>query len=133
MDEQSSSASRFFYQAKVSKAERNMGLDDFEDVRIKTNISGLDDKPRIDGTIRETPVRKNTHPTVKPINLMTYLCRLITPEGGIVLDPFMGSGSTGISARLEGFRFLGMEMDEDYFEIAKTRIENYEMYRKFLK
>ena len=64
---------------------------------------------------------------------MTYLCRLITPEGGIVLDPFMGSGSTGIAARLEGFRFLGMEMDEDYFEIAKTRIENYEMYRKFLK
>ena len=64
---------------------------------------------------------------------MTYLCRLITPEGGIVLDPFMGSGSTGIAARLEGFRFVGMEMDEDYFKIAEARINSYEEYRKLLK
>ena len=64
---------------------------------------------------------------------MTYLCRLITPQGGIVLDPFMGSGSTGIAAQLEGFKFVGMEMDEDYFKIASTRIENFEKYRKFLK
>ena len=64
---------------------------------------------------------------------MTYLCRLVTPEGGIVLDPFMGSGSTGISALLEGFRFVGMEMDKDYFKIATARIEAYEEYRPLLK
>jgi len=126
-------ASRFFYQAKVSKAERNMGLDEFDEVKIKTNISGLDDKPREDGSIRQTPSRKNTHPTVKPVALMAYLCRLVTPPNGIVLDPFMGSGSTGIAARLEGFKFLGMELDKDYFKIAESRIENFEEYRKFLK
>ena len=64
---------------------------------------------------------------------MAYLCRLITPTGGIVLDPFMGSGSTGIAAQLEGFRFVGMEMDNDYFKIAEARIDNYEKYKKFLK
>jgi hypothetical protein len=126
-------ASRFFYQAKVSKAERNMGLDEFEEVKIKTNISGLDDKPREDGSIRETPSKKNTHPTVKPVALMSYLVRLVTPPNGIVLDPFMGSGSTGIAAQLEGFRFVGMEMDADYFKIAEARIENFEEYRKFIK
>lgn len=103
LDEQSGSSSRFFYVAKVSKKERNLSTDN------------------------------NNHPTVKPINLMTYLCRLITPQGGIVLDPFMGSGSTGIAARLEGFRFLGMELDEDYFKIAEARIDNYEEYRTLLK
>jgi site-specific DNA-methyltransferase (adenine-specific) len=74
-----------------------------------------------------------TDPTLKPINLMTYLCRLITPPGGIVLDTFMGSGSTGISACLEGFRFVGMELQEDYFKIAEARINNFEEYRKLLK
>lgn len=98
-------ASRFFYIAKVSKAERNMGLDELN----------------------------NVHPTLKPINLMTYLCRLITPKGGIILDPFMGSGSTGIAARLEGFDFIGMEMDPEYFKIAEARIENFEKYKKFIK
>jgi DNA modification methylase len=83
--------------------------------------------------IEQSTVDKNGHPTLKPVNLMTYLCRLITPQGGIVLDPFMGSGSTGIAAQLEGFKFVGMEMDEDYFKIATARIENYEKYRKFLK
>jgi site-specific DNA-methyltransferase (adenine-specific) len=126
-------ASRFFYVAKVSKKERNLGLDGFEDKKEKSNISGLDDKPRLDGTIRETPSKKNNHPTLKPINLMNYLCRLITPPGGIVLDPFMGSGSTGISACLEGFRFVGMELDEDYFKIAEARVNNFEEYRKLLK
>ena len=125
-------ASRFFYQAKVSKAERNMGLDGFEEKKLH-NINQLDDRLRLDGTLRETPIHKNHHPCVKPINLMSYLCRLITPEGGIVLDPFMGSGSTGIAAQLEGFRFVGMEMDEEYMKIATARIENYEKYKKFIK
>jgi site-specific DNA-methyltransferase (adenine-specific) len=67
-------------------------------------------------------LKKNTHPTVKPTALMAYLCRLITPPNGIVLDPFMGSGSTGKAAVKEGFSFVGCELDPDYFEIAKARI-----------
>ena len=117
-------ASRFFYQAKVSKAERNMGLDLVEGKEVvRQGLAGE----------KNNPVHKNSHPTVKPINLMTYLCRLITPQNGIILDPFMGSGSTGIAAQLEGFRFVGMEMDNDYFKIAESRINNYEKYKKFLK
>ena len=65
----------------------------------------------------------NAHPTVKPTDLMRYLCRLVTPVGGVVLDPFMGSGSTGRGAVLEGFGFIGIELDEGYFRIAKSRIE----------
>lgn len=65
----------------------------------------------------------NTHPTVKPTDLMRYLCRLVTPPGGIVLDPFMGSGSTGKAATMEGFRFIGIERDEGYFSIANARIK----------
>lgn len=64
----------------------------------------------------------NTHPTVKPTELMRYLCRLVTPPGGTVLDPFMGSGSTGRGAVLEGFGFVGIEMDAGYFDIADARI-----------
>ena len=113
-------ASRFFYQAKVSKAERNMGLDLVEGKEvIRQGLAGENNNP----------VHKNSHPTVKPVSLMAYLCRLITPPNGIVLDPFMGSGSTGIAAQLEGFRFVGMEMDSDYFKIAEARIENYEKYK----
>lgn len=65
----------------------------------------------------------NKHPTVKPTELMRYLCRLVTPKNGIVLDPFMGSGSTGKAAVIEGFNFIGIELDEEYFKIAKERIE----------
>lgn len=72
----------------------------------------------------------NNHPTVKPVNLMAYLCRLITPPGGIVLDPFTGSGSTGIGARLEGFRFFGIEREEEYVNIARKRINDFKSYRK---
>ena len=66
----------------------------------------------------------NKHPTVKPTDLMRYLCRLVTPPSGVVLDPFMGSGSTGKAAMLEGFRFIGIELDQGYFDIAKQRIDN---------
>ncbi len=124
-------ASRFFYQAKVSKKERNMGLDGFEDKIIEGRDKGQDERA-VAFKKRPTPT-KNTHPTLKPINLMTYLCRLVTPPNGIVLDPFMGSGSTGISAQLEGFRFIGMEMEEEYFRIAEARIENWEKYKEFKK
>jgi len=67
----------------------------------------------------------NKHPTVKPIDLMRYLCKLITPPGGIVLDPFMGSGSTGCAALLDGFKFIGMELDVEYFKIAESRINHF--------
>ena len=130
-------ASRFFYCAKVSKAERNMGLDGFEDkiTPVNTGINSTDEngnKVRNDGSIIPPLVAKNTHCTVKPITLMSYLIKLVTPVNGIILDPFMGSGSTGIAAQLNGFRFCGMEMSEEYFKIAEARIENYELYRKFL-
>jgi site-specific DNA-methyltransferase (adenine-specific) len=133
-------ASRFFYQAKVSKKERNMGLDNFEEKqkiyfskKSRMKEQGTEEDEPSDGMERFTSIQKNNHPTVKPVSLMAYLCRLITPPNGIILDPFMGSGSTGIAAQLEGFRFVGMEMDEDYFKIAETRIENYESYREFIK
>lgn len=64
----------------------------------------------------------NKHPTVKSTKLMSYLCRLVTPPGGVVLDPFMGSGSTGVAAKAEGFDFVGIEREADYFETSKKRI-----------
>jgi site-specific DNA-methyltransferase (adenine-specific) len=64
----------------------------------------------------------NNHPTVKPTDLMRYLCRLVTPPGGVVLDPFMGSGSTGKAAMLEGFQFIGIDISDEYLEIARARI-----------
>ena len=119
-------ASRFFYCAKVSKKERNLGLDDFEDnpISINTphNSKSLEDRYKM--------VTKNNHPTIKPVDLMRYLCRLITPKGGIILDPYMGSGSTGIAALLEDFRFCGMEMDEEYMKISEARIKEYKKYDK---
>jgi site-specific DNA-methyltransferase (adenine-specific) len=128
-------ASRFFYCPKASKKDRNEGLDGFEDKESKTQFVQDSNEGRNMSAKYQAlrPARKNTHPTVKPINLMAYLCRLITPEGGIVLDPFMGSGSTGVAAQLEGFRFVGMEQDKSYFDIASARIESYEKYKKFKK
>ena len=75
----------------------------------------------------------NTHPTVKPIKLMRYLCRLITPKGGTVLDPFMGSGSTGIAAKDEGFEFIGIEREKEYFEIAERRVSVASPLEEFMK
>lgn len=124
MDEQSGGTSRFFYRAKVSKKERNLGLDGFDENEVvRQGLAGE----------KNNPIHKNNHPTVKPINLLTYLCRLITPPNGVVLDPFMGSGSTGIAALLEGFDFIGMELEKDYYEIAEQRIKNYELYKKIIK
>jgi site-specific DNA-methyltransferase (adenine-specific) len=76
-----------------------------------------------DVTGRFVTLRQNIHPTVKPTDLMAYLIRLVTPKGGIVLDPFMGSGSTGKAAVREGMNFIGIERETEYFEIAKSRIE----------
>jgi hypothetical protein len=92
----SGSAARFFYCPKASKKDRNEGCGELE--------------------------KGNNHATVKPTALMAYLCRLITPTGGVVLDPYMGSGSTGKAAVREGFSFVGIELDKDYYEIAKARV-----------
>ena len=75
---------------------------------------------------------KNTHPTVKPVELMRYLCRLVTPKGGVVLDPFMGSGSTGMAAKDEGFDFIGIEKDEEYFKICESRIGRFAPLMDFM-
>jgi len=125
-DKEQGSASRFFYCAKASKKERNAGLDGFEEKQIVTfaTANGTSGKPSSISEGRDTRY-KNHHPTVKPIALMRYLSRLITPKNGIVLDPFMGSGTTGIACKLEGFEFVGIEIDKEYFKIAEARIENY--------
>jgi DNA modification methylase len=125
-------ASRFFYCPKVSKKERNAGCEELEEKENKevfgkgfSTSTKLVTEEQINSGIVDRDKVKNNHPTVKPIALMAYLCRLVTPPNGIVLDPFMGSGSTGCAAIQEGFRFVGMELDEDYFEIATKRIEHY--------
>jgi site-specific DNA-methyltransferase (adenine-specific) len=110
-----------------------MGLDGFEDKILKSNQINVEKITGREVTNPKESIVKNTHPTIKPVALMSYLVRLVTPPNGIVLDPFMGSGSTGIAAQLEGFRFVGMEMDPDYFKIAEARINSYEEYRKFIK
>ena len=117
------SAARFFYCAKASKADRDEGLEGFVKTSggMVSNTSGQHMTRRDEGY--EVAPRANNHPTVKPTDLMRYLCRLITPPGGVVLDPFMGSGSTGKAAMLEGFGFIGIEREEPYFRIAKSRIE----------
>ena len=108
-------AARFFYTPKACKDDRDDGCD-----AIEARVTRCMENP--DTRDRPTPMKSNFHPTVKPTDLMRYLCRMVTPTGGIVLDPFTGSGSTGRGAVLEGFRFIGCEMDADYIEIAKARI-----------
>ena len=139
-------ASRFFYCPKTSKRDRNEGLDEFEDKEgLRTTGKGLSNVIRKcpthgksipsgyatyecgckfefsdEQTVKST---KNIHPTVKPTDLMLYLIRLVTPKGGITLDPFMGSGSTGKAAIRGGFDFIGIEREKEYMEIAEARIQ----------
>jgi len=117
----SNSAARFFYCAKASKAERNMGLDDFPDKVNK--ITNMYEMERNDGTIRELAHKKNYHPTVKPIKLMEYLVRLVTPKEGIVLEPFAGSGTTLIACKQQGFNYIGIEREQEYCDIAEARLK----------
>ena len=129
----SGSAARFFYCAKASKKDRNEGLDGFigKEVGAKGNglarqcatcgASVLDGCQCVDRTF-VNPTRANHHPTVKPTSLMQYLVRLVTPLNGTVLDPFLGSGSTGKAAMYEGFNFVGIELTPEYLPIAKARI-----------
>ena len=103
-DDAGGSAARYFYSAKASRAERELGLEDFAPVG--------------DGE------RRNNHPCVKPVSVMRWLVRLVTPPGGTILDPYTGSGTTGVAAALEdgGFDFIGCELSREYVEIARARI-----------
>lgn len=116
------SAARFFYCAKASKRDREDGCSDLptKPGGMVSNTSGQHIMRR-DGAAPGPAA--NHHPTVKPTNLMRYLCRLVTPPGGLILDPFTGSGSTGRGAVLEGFRFIGCELSPEYSAIATARIE----------
>jgi DNA modification methylase len=132
----SGSASRFFYTAKASKGERNKGLEGFEEKQT-TGGGGLTANKKEDGSYETASAggkygsikakQTNNHPTVKPVELMRYLCRLITPPNGVILDPYMGSGTTGIGAKLEGFDFIGIEREEDYVKIAEARVDAWEV------
>jgi site-specific DNA-methyltransferase (adenine-specific) len=116
----SGSAARFFYCAKASRDDRDEGCGALEltEAGIKNDSGrGFSESDPMAAVMRHNP-----HPTVKPTDLMRYLCRLITPPGGIVLDPFTGSGSTGKAAMAEGFRFIGIEREAEYIEIARARI-----------
>ncbi len=118
------SAARFFYCAKASKADRDEGLDGFPERQMARNQSSLDGGKMLTGAGNpRSNYKSNHHPTVKPTDLMRYLCKLVTQPGGIILDPFMGSGSTGKAAALEGFGFIGIDKEPEYIEIARGRIE----------
>jgi DNA modification methylase len=131
----SGGASRFFYVAKASKAEREAGLEGMEVKVIQERNKDSDflaSEWRIDprspnGGYENKPTqpRANNHPTVKPIALMRYLVRMVTPRGGVVLDPFMGSGTTGCAAMLEAVRFIGIDITPEYVDIAERRIQHW--------
>jgi len=128
-------ASRFFYVAKASKRDRNEGLENIEGQEISAKGNGLArtcntcSASTLDGCdcpdrTFSNPVRQNFHPTVKPTALMQYLIRLVTPDNGVVLDPFAGSGSTGKAAILEGKRFIGIELTAEYLPIIEGRLKH---------
>ena len=124
----SGSAARFFYCAKASKRERNLGCEGLEK---KENLQGLDNRGRTiireDGSktlverFGKTP-SKNNHPTVKPVALMEYLIKLVSRDGALILDPFAGSGTTGMACRRLGRNFILIEKDQESCEISECRI-----------
>ena len=117
-------ASRFFYVAKASKKERNKGLEAFDEKVIEGRDEGQDERS-VAYKPRPTPMA-NIHPTIKPVALMRYLVKMITPPNGIVLDPFNGSGTTGVACKVEGFNYVGIELDAEYCKISEARIEGWE-------
>jgi len=128
--------SRFFYCPKAAKKDRNEGLDNFEE-KIKDRGVGRtcsvcnkfilsNSGPRCEcgeNRVENYGTTKNNHPTVKPTDLMRYLINLVTPPNGTILDPFMGSGTTGVAALQMGRKFIGIEREPKYFDIACKRIE----------
>lgn len=118
IDGSSGGASRFFYTAKASRSEREAGLEH----RQRRNVNDGRETSIDNAYQRGDTQRANTHPTVKPVSLMRWLVRLITPPGGLVLDAFAGSGTTGVACVYEGFRFHGIELEAEHCEIARSRI-----------
>ncbi len=120
----------FLYCAKASTSERNAGLTN-EAVPTAAMAGNLVNGQRLSGKGEPiaTPIRRNFHPTCKPIRLMEWLCNLLTPPGGLILDPFMGSGTTGIAAGRNGFDFIGCELDPSYVQLATERIAHWTHYR----
>jgi site-specific DNA-methyltransferase (adenine-specific) len=121
--------SRFFYCAKASTADRDEGLEHLPEVQgagfPMRSAGGERGGEGLDGTSTDRLTkRRNIHPTVKSTDLMRFLTRLVTPNGGVCLDPFMGSGSTGKACALEGFRFIGIEQELAYLDIAEGRIRH---------
>jgi hypothetical protein len=128
----SGNASRFFksiiYTAKASKSERNKGCEGLEDKVFYEMDNGHGNLghfmvKKAGGEMGDTQMRKNNHPTVKPIALMEYLIKMVTKPGGIVLDPFAGSGSTLVAAKENGFNYIGIEMIEEYIPIIEARLK----------
>ncbi|GAG68928.1 unnamed protein product [marine sediment metagenome] len=118
-------ASRFFYVAKASKRERNMGCEglgekniDYEGRKGQNNSEF-----RLNGSKRKENMSKNNHPTVKPLKLMEYLVKLVTPPKGTTLDPFIGSGTTGIACKKLGFNYIGIDQSKEYCPMAVARIK----------
>ena len=118
-------ASRFFYCGKATREEKEAGLDGFS-LGVSGGMGGTADQSLKTGSgnVRDNK-RRNVHPTVKPLAVMRWLCKLITPPGGLILDPFCGSGSTGCAASQLGFRFLGIEREPEYAAIARARVAYY--------
>ncbi len=117
----SGGASRFFYTAKASRSERNMGLEGMEEKDLHWSSGHKNPGSfQSDGTKKKAT---NAHPTVKPIKLFEWLIRLVTREGQIVLDPFLGSGTTAIAAHNAGRKCVGIEKEDEYLQIAKKRID----------
>jgi site-specific DNA-methyltransferase (adenine-specific) len=127
-------ASRFFYTAKASRSEREEGLEERaqsvlaygNQAQAEAARGNLDHGADNASGMNRVKIRANNHPTVKPVDLMQWLCRLTRPpKGGVVLDPFMGSGTTGVAALMEGRDFIGVELDPHYFELAAARIKHW--------
>ena len=130
----SGNASRYFYTAKASVKDRDEGLDSLPDMKLAFGNQAQAELKRgntfDEGGFNKILVRKNIHPTVKPVDLMQYLVRLVTPKGAIILDPFNGSGSTGKAVMYENterqadYKYIGIELTEQYLPISKARIEH---------
>lgn len=123
----SGGASRFFYVAKATRTERNWGLDHFDDKQMARSVGAQNniEYPKDQIGLNKTSLVKNTHPTIKPVALMRYLVKMITPPGGRVVDPFNGSGTTGIACKLEGFDYLGIDREQEYIDISMGRIDSW--------
>ena len=121
-------AARFFFSAKAAMREKNAGCDALEE-RQAVGGGGTNNESAGSAYGSIKAPGRNHHPTVKPLALMRYLCRMVTPPGGTVLDPFTGSGSTGVAALREGFSFLGCEQSEEYLQIAHARITHAVTFR----